>query len=145
LILDESGFPSAVNNTFLSFRIRDKKAAGTKCVVKRAAVLSIFVTVVLLGIEVIAEAQQPKKVPRIGYLSGGSPSSESPMREAFRQGLRDLGYVDGQNVAIEERFGNVEQYAALTADSSISKLTSLSWEVGQRLWLPRTQPRPFPL
>src|SRR5262245_46847824 len=63
-----------------------------------------------------AEAQQPAKMPRIGYLSSGSPSSESPMREAFRQGLRDLGYIDGQNVAIEERFGTGKQYAALAAE-----------------------------
>ncbi len=42
-----------------------------------------------------AEAQQPKKVPRIGILSGSPPSSIKARTEAFRQGLRDLGYVEG--------------------------------------------------
>ena len=53
----------------------------------------------------LADAQQPKKVPRIGYLAAASPSVSSSRREAFRQGLRDLGYVDGKNIVIEWRFG----------------------------------------
>jgi len=51
-----------------------------------------------------AEAQQPKKVSRIGVLSGGTASSNASRIEAFRQGLRDLGYVEGQNVTIEYRY-----------------------------------------
>ena len=58
---------------------------------KRAAVPSILVAVVLLALGVTAEAQQPTKVPRIGYLSGSSISANPPWREAFRQGPRDLG------------------------------------------------------
>ena len=50
------------------------------------------------------EAQQVKKVPRIGLLSTGSPSSSKQEFEPFRQGLRDLGYIEGQNIAIEYRF-----------------------------------------
>jgi hypothetical protein len=50
---------------------------------KRAAVPSIFVVVVLLAVAVIAEAQQPKNVPRIGYQGAGSPDENE---EAFRQG-----------------------------------------------------------
>ena len=50
---------------------------------KKAAVPSILVAVVLLAVGVIAEAQQPKKVPRIGYLSGCSPSARSARIEAF--------------------------------------------------------------
>ncbi len=50
------------------------------------------------------QAQQPKKVPRIGYLNSGSPSKLSEARaEAFRQGLRELGYVEGKNIVIEWR------------------------------------------
>ena len=56
---------------------------------KRAAVPSILVAVVLLAVAVIAEAQQPKKVPRIGYLTVSFPV-DLPV-EAFRQGLRELG------------------------------------------------------
>ena len=66
---------------------------------KKAAVPSILIAVVLLAVAVIAEAQQPKKVPRIGYLAGVG----SAPNEAFLQGLRDLGYVEGKNVLIEFR------------------------------------------
>ena len=51
-----------------------------------------------------AEAQQPKKVPRIGYLSAIEPAGESPRSQAILNGLRDLGYIDGQNIAIEYRY-----------------------------------------
>ena len=49
----------------------------------------------------VAQAQQPKKVPRVGWLAA---DSHAPTRESFRQGLRDLGYVEGQNMLIEWRF-----------------------------------------
>jgi ABC-type uncharacterized transport system substrate-binding protein len=48
-----------------------------------------------------AEAQQSTKIPRIGYLVGNSLSSQAARIEAFRQGLRDLGYIEGKNIAIE--------------------------------------------
>src|SRR4030095_10336421 len=70
---------------------------------KRAAVPSILVAVVLLAVAVIAEAQQAKKVQRIGYLTSNTSSAELPRFDAFRQGLRDLGHVEGQNIAIEYR------------------------------------------
>src|SRR4030095_12494169 len=53
----------------------------------------------------LADAQQQKRVPRIGYLSlMGRPNSPVPSIKAFRLGLRDLGYVEGQNIVIEYRF-----------------------------------------
>jgi len=73
---------------------------------KRAAVPSILIAVVLLAVGAIAEAQQPKKVPRIGYLSAGDPASESPRSEVIRLALRELGYVEGQNIAIEYRYSH---------------------------------------
>src|SRR5262249_27140223 len=70
---------------------------------KKAAAPSILVAIVLLALGVIAEAQQPTKVPRIGFLRS-LPLSANPYRiDAFRQGLRDLGYVEGKNIVIEWR------------------------------------------
>jgi ABC-type uncharacterized transport system substrate-binding protein len=72
---------------------------------KRAAVPSILIAVVLLAVAVIADAQQPKKVPRIGYLLSGDPTSESTRFESIRLALRERGYIEGQNIAIEYRYG----------------------------------------
>ena len=65
-----------------------------------------------------AEAQPVKKVFRIGLLSGQRPSPMPLTTEAFRQGLRELGYVEGQNVLLESRFaeGKDERYAILAAE-----------------------------
>src|SRR4029078_13370371 len=67
----------------------------------------------------ISEAQQPKKVPRIGYLVVASISpAPSPRIEAFRQGLRELGYVEGNNIVIEWRSaeGKLDRLPALVAE-----------------------------
>jgi len=71
---------------------------------KIAVVLSILFVVVLLAVAVIGEAQQPKKVPRIGYLAGASHAAIAFRLEAFRQGLRELGYLEGKNIGIEYRY-----------------------------------------
>ncbi len=49
------------------------------------------------------EAQQPKKIPRIGYWAGAA-DRRSPPVEAFRQGIRDLGYIEGKNIQVEFRY-----------------------------------------
>ena len=69
----------------------------------------------VLGGGAIAEAQQPKKIPRIGYLAF---DSRAPTREAFRQGLRDFGYADGQSILIEWRFAEDKpnRYPELAAE-----------------------------
>ena len=71
----------------------------------------------MLATAFFAEAQQPVKVHRIGFLSGGVPGS-SPDIEAFRQGLRDLGYVEGKNLVIEYRYTerNANRYPDLLSD-----------------------------
>jgi putative ABC transport system substrate-binding protein len=76
------------------------------CAMRKAGVLSLLFAVELLAVGVIAEAQQPKKVPLIGYLAAGEPSGESARAEAIRLALRDLGYVEGQNIAIEYRYSH---------------------------------------
>jgi ABC-type uncharacterized transport system substrate-binding protein len=85
---------------------------------KRAAVQSILVVVVLLVLGVIAEAQQPAKIPRIGYLTGATPDGQSARIEPFRQGLRELGYVEGKNIFIEHRYaeGKLDRLPALAAE-----------------------------
>src|SRR6266481_1782027 len=85
---------------------------------KRAAVRSILVVVVLLALGVIAEAQQPKKVQRIGYLSIGDPATESTRTEAIRLALRELGYIEGQNIATEYRYarGKFDRVPELAAE-----------------------------
>ena len=60
---------------------------------------------VLFALCVPVEAQQLKKVPRIGYLSVSTPSAMADRIEAFRQGLRELGYAEGKNIVIEWRYG----------------------------------------
>jgi putative ABC transport system substrate-binding protein len=63
---------------------------------------AILVGALFLALCSVAEAQQPKKVPRIGFLEGATVA-ESQGIEPFRQGLRDLGHIDGQNIIIEIR------------------------------------------
>src|SRR6476469_8226230 len=70
---------------------------------KKIAVLTLCV--MLFALCGSAEAQQPKKVLRIGYLSSLSPSTEFIRAEAIRLALRELGYIEGQNIAIESRYG----------------------------------------
>src|SRR5215471_21359273 len=70
---------------------------------KKAIVqLVLFAAVLVHGH--LAEAQQARKVFRIGYLSSGNPTSESARAEGMRLALRELGYVEGQNIAIEYRY-----------------------------------------
>jgi len=65
-----------------------------------------------------AEAQQPKKIPRIGYLSAYDKASEATRAAGVRLALRDLGYIEGQNIAIEYRYAETkrERYPDLAAD-----------------------------
>jgi len=89
------------------------------CAMKRAAVPSILVAVVLLAVGVIAEAQQPTKVPRIGFVSGiGGPSNPGPNVVGFRQGLRDFGYIEGKNILVEYRYteGKGDRNPSLVAE-----------------------------
>ncbi len=72
----------------------------------------------LLALSSSATAQQPKKVPRIGYLDAFSSSVTAERVGSFVRGLRDLGWVDGQNISIEYRYadGKPERLAELAAD-----------------------------
>ena len=81
-------------------------------------ILVSILAVVILAFVHPAEAQQPKKVPRIGFLFGSSLSANSARHEAFRQGLRELGYVEGKNIVIDWRSAEekLDRLPALAAD-----------------------------
>ena len=79
---------------------------------------SILVGAVLLAVALLAEAQQPEKVPRIGYLVSSEPATESARSEGIRLALRELGYIEGQNIAIEYRYaeGKNDRHPKLAAE-----------------------------
>jgi putative ABC transport system substrate-binding protein len=79
--------------------------------------LAVVLALGLVLAPLAAEAQQAEKTPRIGILVGGSASSDSGRIEAFRQGLRELGYVEGKTIVLELRFadGNPERLNGLAA------------------------------
>ncbi|HXV83665.1 MAG TPA: ABC transporter substrate-binding protein [Candidatus Binatia bacterium] len=83
---------------------------------KKLTVLTLCAMLFALCVSV--EAQQPKKVPRIGYLTGTSLSANSDRVEAFRHGLRELGYVEGKSILLEWRSaeGKAERLSALVAE-----------------------------
>ena len=66
----------------------------------------------------VSAAAQPKKVPRIGYLSNTDPATESTRAEAIRLALRERGYIEGQNIAIEYRYaeGKLDRLPELAAE-----------------------------
>jgi len=81
----------------------------------------------VLGWAAVAQAQQSKKVARVGYLAAVTASADAPRLEAFRQGLRELGYVEGQNIIIEYRHegGGFERLPALAAELVALKIDVL--------------------
>src|SRR5215510_745412 len=85
---------------------------------RKTALGSILFAAEVLAVAIIPEAQQTKKTPRIGYLVGSSPSADAARYEAFRQSLRELGYVEGKNIVIESRNaeGKSDRFPALVAE-----------------------------
>jgi putative ABC transport system substrate-binding protein len=86
---------------------------------RRVFVFICLLPTILLLTVFLVEAQQAKSVARIGYLSVLSPSADSTRIEAFRQGLRELGYAEAQNIAIESRY----------ADGKLDRLPDLAGEL----------------
>ncbi len=80
--------------------------------------LIVALAIGFLAAPLFADAQQPTKVPRIGLLSPFSPSDTALWHQAFRQGLRDLGWVEGKNISIEYRYaeGRTDRLPDLAAD-----------------------------
>ena len=82
----------------------------------KAKILVYALSALILATSHLADAQQPKKIPRIGYVSSGSRPGRQ--LQAFRQVLRDLGYTDGKNILIEDRYleGNWYRTPSLVAE-----------------------------
>jgi len=78
----------------------------------------LILCAMLFALSDSALAQQPTKVPRIGYLSSGDPATDSNRSEAIRRALRELGYIEGQNIAIEYRYGEgkLDRFPELAAE-----------------------------
>src|SRR5437016_42408 len=84
----------------------------------RKKIFGLSLCALLLALCFSVEAQQPTKIPRIGYLSPNSPATNPARIEAFRQGLHELGYVEGKNIFIEYRYaeGKLDRLPALAAE-----------------------------
>src|SRR5262245_54936363 len=88
-------------NAFPSKSLSDNRKSAIQ---NRKLVGFSVIAFVLVLCGAAAEAQQPKKVYRIGYLSALNPVSESTRVEGIRSALRERGYIEGQNIAIEYRY-----------------------------------------
>jgi putative tryptophan/tyrosine transport system substrate-binding protein len=84
----------------------------------RSKITVLTLCAMLFALCVSAGAQQPGKVPRIGYLTGATPDGQLHRIEAFRQGLRELGYEEGKNIVIEYRYAELkpDRVPALAAE-----------------------------
>jgi putative tryptophan/tyrosine transport system substrate-binding protein len=85
----------------------------------KAPALIVALALAVLTVPLDAEAQQRAKVPRIGYLSNsGDPSAPGPLVEAFRQGLKDRGHIEGKNILVEYRYveGKLDRVPGFVAE-----------------------------
>ena len=99
--------------TRFSARSDNRKAAPRTKIQKwprRPKWLGLSIIAFVLAVAgAMADAQQPTKIPRIGYLSTQDPARESARSEGVRLALRELGYIEGQNVAFEYRYAERKQ------------------------------------
>ena len=84
----------------------------------RKKILCFTLSALLLALCLPVAAQQPTRIPRIGFLSAASPSAIAARTDAFRQGLRELGYVEGKNIVIESRHvvGKLDRLSELAVE-----------------------------
>jgi putative ABC transport system substrate-binding protein len=78
----------------------------------KLSIIRLALSALLLALSFPAEAQQSSKIPRVGFLlqrASPTPTTPEPFADAFRQGLRDLGYIEGKNILVEYRYGDGER------------------------------------
>jgi putative ABC transport system substrate-binding protein len=97
----------------------------------RTKIFGLALCAMLFALSFPTNAQQPKKVPRIGYLASAEPATESARVEAIRLALRERGHIEGQNIAIEYRYaeGKIDRSLSLRPSWCVSRLIS-SWYQG---------------
>src|SRR3990172_8844694 len=112
---------------------------------KTIALLALALSII--GAPRATEAQQPAKVPRIGLLSPFSPSDTALWHQAFRQGLRDLGWVEGKNISIEYRYaeGRSDRLPGLAADLLRLKVDIIVASTGTDGLVAKTATRAIPI
>jgi putative ABC transport system substrate-binding protein len=119
------------------------KKTGAKPMFRRIVICSLL-TLFLLT---VAEAQQPKKFHRIGYLSSFDRAGESARSEGIWLALRELGYIEGKNIAIEYRYaeGNRERFAELAADLVRLKVDVILVAVGLTIRAAKNATKTIPI
>jgi putative ABC transport system substrate-binding protein len=84
----------------------------------RRGVIQLALAAMILSVSVSVEAQQTANIPRIGYLTGATADGQAARIEAFRQGLRELGYLEEKNIVVEYRYAELkpDRLPALAAE-----------------------------
>jgi ABC-type uncharacterized transport system substrate-binding protein len=97
---------------------RGQKSEVSPWSVVGKAIIGLTLCTMLFALCGSVDAQQPKKVARIGYLSNSDPASESPRSQGIRLALHDVGYIEGQNIATEYRYtqGNLDRLPELATE-----------------------------
>jgi putative ABC transport system substrate-binding protein len=108
--------------------------------------LSVIVFMLVAG-GVVAQAQQPKKVPQIGLLISPAATEMAPFIDAFRQGLRELGYIEGKNIVLDIREGGTEpaRIADLAAELVRLKVDIIVAEAGPAVIAAKKATRTIPI
>jgi putative tryptophan/tyrosine transport system substrate-binding protein len=107
-----------MNNKFCNRFYESRLSPNLKSKIENLKWLLSVIACVFVVAGTVAQAQQPAKVPRIGFLGAAYPSTNAARIEAFRQGLRELGYVEGKNIIVEYRWaeGKTERLPNLAAE-----------------------------
>lgn len=87
-------------------------------------IITLVLCVMLVALSIPVAAQQTKRIPRIGYLSPLTSPADAPRREGFQRGLRERGYIEGQNLTVEYRFadGKLDRLPELAAELTVLKV-----------------------